>query len=279
MRWLRRQSELLLLCSILSSAPGFSTRPRVFTLATKRRDLVHGIIGISVLGPATASAVLVAQQARRLQKSTVQAEDSDPTLANVTSANDLAPRRWQLQREWQQIRAEPAGRVATEQAFARVLAVRQAIGVAEDLVSADRLAEVGGVLDSQIIHDLESSATILATSAVLSTDTRRAIGWEWGACGWRLCGAQADATQALCKLIANLGMATSIEARFYLDVAKRAVDAPDGDRTAGGRCRAVRRSRSAQSSDMAGDAVSIFQREGGERDRWRGCSHTALTTH
>ena len=59
---------------------------------------------------------------------------------------------------------------------------------------------------------------------MLSADARHAIGWQWGACGWRSCGAQADASQSLAKLRANLGMVVPLEARFYLDVAKRALD-------------------------------------------------------
>jgi hypothetical protein len=105
-----------------------------------------------------------------------------------------------------------------------VLRVRKVIGTAEGYVHADRSFEIDGLLGAQLIRDLESAATVLATSSELSQDARRAIGWQWGACGWRLCGAQADAAQALCKLRANLGMATSLEVLFYLDVAKRAVD-------------------------------------------------------
>ena len=44
-----------------------------------------------------------------------------------------------------------------------------------------------------------------------------------GACGWRQCGAQADAAQSLCKLRANLGMVVT-RSSPYLDVAKRSLD-------------------------------------------------------
>ena len=71
---------------------------------------------------------------------------------------------------------------------------------------------------------MESAATVLATSTVLDREARAAIGWQWGACGWRQCGAQADAAQALCKLRANMGMIVPLEGLFYLDVAKRAID-------------------------------------------------------
>ena len=65
---------------------------------------------------------------------------------------------------------------------------------------------------------------MLASSPLLSHDARDSIGWQWGACGFKRCGAQADAAQALCKLRANLGMFVPLEALFYPDIAKRAVD-------------------------------------------------------
>ena len=61
---------------------------------------------------------------------------------------------------------------------------------------------------------------LASASALIGPEGRADIGWQWGACGNRHCGAQADAAQALCKLRANLGMIVPLEALFYLDIAK-----------------------------------------------------------
>ena len=45
---------------------------------------------------------------------------------------------------------------------------------------------------------------LTSASALIGPEGRADIGWQWGACGNRHCGAQADAAQALCKLRANL---------------------------------------------------------------------------
>eukprot|EP00908_Phaeocystis_cordata_P025565 Transcript_8014.p1 GENE.Transcript_8014~~Transcript_8014.p1 ORF type:complete len:414 (+),score=86.23 Transcript_8014:218-1459(+) len=91
-------------------------------------------------------------------------------------------------------------------------------------VRDSRWAAVDAALPLRIVGELETAATVLARSPLVDSDGRRDIGWQWGACGYRRCGAQADAAQALCKLRANLGMIVPVEALFYLDVAKRAID-------------------------------------------------------
>ena len=139
--------------------------------------------------------------------------------------------RKRLEREWKALReAQEGGRIGrlpTEEAFSRVLRVRRVIGEAEQLTRKEAEGwngAVDGLVTRALVRDLEGAATLLASSSVLKAETRSSIGWQWGACGWRGCGAQADAAQALCKLQANLGMIAPLEALYYLDVAKRAVD-------------------------------------------------------
>ena len=171
---------------------------------------------------ATAAAALGAQGA--LLRRPLEFE-ADPLAAQLRSSNELAPSRRRLEAEWHALRREPAGSEQTAAAAERLLRVRLALVAAEALAREDaRLRELDAAVPAALIGELEAAATVLASSRVLSHEARAAVGWQWGACGWRHCGAQADASQALWKLRSNLGMLAALEARFYLDVAVRALD-------------------------------------------------------
>lgn len=76
----------------------------------------------------------------------------------------------------------------------------------------------------QIRADVEGASRTLMACTELSDDLRREIGWQWGHCGWRSCGAQADVVQLLCKLQEGLGLFVPAEAALYIDAATRGVD-------------------------------------------------------
>ena len=197
----------------LSPRPAVMSRTQV--IRTAARAVLAGSFG-------TAATVLTLH-ARRLAPE--PGYFGDATLGGVLrSSNELAPSRRALESEWRELRASPAGHARSAAAFAVILRARNAIDVAEAAARERRWAEVDAALPAALIREMESAATVLATSAVLDREARAAIGWQWGACGWRQCGAQADAAQALCKLRANMGMIVPLEGLFYLDVAKRAVD-------------------------------------------------------
>ena len=42
------------------------------------------------------------------------------------------------------------------------------------------------------------------------------IGFDWGSCAWRHCGAKADAQEAIAELYSNVGMLEPFECRFIL---------------------------------------------------------------
>lgn len=187
-----------------------------------RRHLLHALLGGTTLSAGTLAA---AQVHRLLEPSQTWQDPLAVSLPPYPTGVDARLERQKLTSRWQ--RTREAGQTQTEEAFVAVLRVRRALGRAEELVRAqagDWTSAVDAVVTRPLIEELEVASTVLARSAVLSAETRVAIGWQWGACGWRQCGAQADAAQALCKLRANLGMAAPLEALYYLDVAKRAVD-------------------------------------------------------
>lgn len=179
----------------------------------------------SALVSGGSASVLLAQQVFcAAQPLDCGADCIDPLVADLRSSNELAQSHRELEQEWESLRRVPADDDRTATAFSQILYVRQVIDRADRLASAQRLSELEGAVTLDLVRELERAATVLATSAALSPDDRKAIGWQWGACGWRQCGAQADAAQSLCKLRANLGMVVPLEARFYLDVAKRSLD-------------------------------------------------------
>ncbi|GKY91935.1 hypothetical protein MPSEU_000165100 [Mayamaea pseudoterrestris] len=54
-------------------------------------------------------------------------------------------------------------------------------------------------------------------------DARATIGFDWGSCGWRHCGALADAQEALDEIDYLLGVLEPPEALFCLDIVERSV--------------------------------------------------------
>ena len=155
------------------------------------------------------------------------AEWRDPLATSLRSATGDNARleRRKLVDGWRQ--RGLADRSQTEAAFNAVLRVRRVLGeaFAAGQSEADGWAvAIESRITMPLVGELEEASTVLARSSLLSPEARSSIGWQWGACGWRQCGAQADAAQALCKLRSNLGMLAPLEAVYYLDVAIRAAD-------------------------------------------------------
>ena len=49
------------------------------------------------------------------------------------------------------------------------------------------------------------------------------IGFDWGSCAWRHCGAKADAQEALAELYTSVGMLEPFECRFIMDIMERSI--------------------------------------------------------
>ena len=190
-----------------------------------RRVFLQSVLGtVGCSGGACAVSLFILQHRRLANGPTADPISSDDELSKLRSQNDLAPARKDLEREWNKLRVQRPSVSDTSDAFGTVVRFRNAIDEAYPLAEARQWQALGTKLPASLVTDFEQAATVLASSAALSEEWRSAIGWQWGACGWRHCGAQADATQAMSKLRANCEMLVPIEAIFYLDVAKRATD-------------------------------------------------------
>jgi hypothetical protein len=60
-------------------------------------------------------------------------------------------------------------------------------------------------------------------STLSSAEVSSEIGFEWGSCAWRYCGAHADAQEALAELYNLLGVLEPYECRFVLDIIERSL--------------------------------------------------------
>ncbi|KAL3800434.1 hypothetical protein HJC23_011671 [Cyclotella cryptica] len=89
---------------------------------------------------------------------------------------------------------------------------------------------------SSIRYALEYSLDILKSSSIdnpssfsfrsinyQEEDLPTIIGFDWGSCAWRHCGAKADAQEALAELYSSVGMLEPFECRFVIDIIERSI--------------------------------------------------------
>lgn len=66
-------------------------------------------------------------------------------------------------------------------------------------------------------------STLQRARTFLSLEAREEIGFDWGSCAWRHCGAQADAQEALAQLYNSVGLFEPYECLFALDIVERSL--------------------------------------------------------
>ena len=74
-----------------------------------------------------------------------------------------------------------------------------------------------------ILHsEMEDACNLLKrANEFLSVEARDEVGFDWGSCAWRHCGAFADAQEALDELDSLIGVFEPFECLFCLDVVER----------------------------------------------------------
>jgi hypothetical protein len=76
---------------------------------------------------------------------------------------------------------------------------------------------------SILTDDLEQACSILRNADFISQEARDVIGFDWGSCAWRQCGAEADAQESLAELFNLSGILEPFECHFILDVVERSI--------------------------------------------------------
>jgi hypothetical protein len=73
------------------------------------------------------------------------------------------------------------------------------------------------------LQDLPAAAAVLRQIEGIEQQQESIIGFDWGSCAWRHCGAAADAQEALDELDQLLGVLEPFEAVFCLDIVERSL--------------------------------------------------------
>jgi len=69
----------------------------------------------------------------------------------------------------------------------------------------------------------EACSILRGAVGFISYDGRQEIGFDWGSCAWRHCGAEADAQEALAEFYNLLGVLEPFECRFVMDIVERSL--------------------------------------------------------
>jgi len=78
--------------------------------------------------------------------------------------------------------------------------------------------------DKSLRSDLQNACYILKSAdGFLSREARDEIGFDWGSCAWRHCGALSDAQEAIDALEYQVGMLEPFECIYCLDVVERSL--------------------------------------------------------
>ncbi|KAL7504051.1 hypothetical protein ACHAXN_001766 [Cyclotella atomus] len=85
-------------------------------------------------------------------------------------------------------------------------------------------------MQSSIRNTLEYSMDVLKYIPISNNnpqerdgDLPSVIGFDWGSCAWRHCGAKADGQEALAELYSSVGMLEPFECRFVIDIIERSI--------------------------------------------------------
>ncbi|KAG8467602.1 hypothetical protein KFE25_006654 [Diacronema lutheri] len=152
--------------------------------------------------------------------------NADSPDGALRSVNELAEQLARERRREGAVRASPASlptRADARAATERLLHSARELDRAMDL-AADRRWDELSRLAQTVREDVERSVRVVMASELATAAMRAEIGWEWGNCGWRRCGIQADVVQTLCKLREGIGLFVPAEARLYVDAARRGLD-------------------------------------------------------
>lgn len=95
----------------------------------------------------------------------------------------------------------------------------------KELLSPERVDGVQASIDYSL-DVLRASPQLYQeddASRVKLEDLSQVVGFDWGSCAWRYCGAKADAQEALAELYSSTGMLEPFECRFVIDIVERSL--------------------------------------------------------
>lgn len=105
----------------------------------------------------------------------------------------------------------------------------------QSLESMDMLKSVPLYYKNSVENNMKSqittSSTVFSNKIINSENNNNKnvdqlpelIGFDWGSCAWRHCGAKADAQEAIAELYSSVGMLEPFECRFIIDIIERSI--------------------------------------------------------
>ena len=85
-------------------------------------------------------------------------------------------------------------------------------------------------VDNNMKSQITTSSSVVSNKIINSESNNNnvdqlpeLIGFDWGSCAWRHCGAKADAQEALAELYSSVGMLEPFECRFIIDIIERSI--------------------------------------------------------
>lgn len=105
----------------------------------------------------------------------------------------------------------------------------------QSLESMDMLKSVPLYYKNSVENNMKSqittSSTVFSNKIINSENNNyknvdqltELIGFDWGSCAWRHCGAKADAQEAIAELYSSVGMLEPFECRFIIDIIERSI--------------------------------------------------------
>lgn len=142
------------------------------------------------------------------------------TIPSYNEINDV--HRFQRLPNWKNSKVdEPAVRSAVHNLFAALTAVDQLKVAAADYSWEDMRTIIR---QPALTTQLEQACSLLRRATfALSDEARSEIGFDWGSCAWRHCGAEADAQESLAELYNLVGVLEPFECQFVLDIVERSI--------------------------------------------------------
>jgi hypothetical protein len=85
-------------------------------------------------------------------------------------------------------------------------------------------------VENSMKSQITTSSSSAASNKIINSENKNnvdqlpeLIGFDWGSCAWRHCGAKADAQEALAELYSSVGMLEPFECRFIIDIIERSI--------------------------------------------------------
>jgi hypothetical protein len=150
--------------------------------------------------------------------------DPDELVDIIPSFNEvMLQHRQERVPRWRTI----ADQATVAQAVHTLLECLRVVQDLQESVSDYQWDTVRVALRSAPLSQLEPAASALRTTvdrdAIRAYGGEGVVGFDWGSCAWRHCGALADAQEALDELDFLLGVLEPFEAVFCLDVVERSL--------------------------------------------------------